>query len=378
MRKYLLTPGPTMIPEDVSLQTANPVIHHRTEEFGNLLRNVVDKMKKVFITQNDLFVLTSSGTGGMEMAVANLISPKDKVIVVSIGVFGHRWSKILKTFGADVSMIDCKWGEALNIEEVKARINEIKGLKAVFTTLTETSTGTVNPIKDLGNVMKGTDAILVVDAISGIAVDELWTDKWGCDLVIAGSQKGLMMPPGLAFVSVSKKAWKLIENNKSPRFYWDLLAYRDYFKKGQTPYTPAVTLLFAASRSLDMILQEGLDNIWLRHRRLSEACRGGVKKLGLELFSSSPSCGVTAVKVPPEIGDGTKINNLMKDKYGVIIAGGQQNLKGKIFRFAHMGNIGSLEITIGLSALEMVLQELKYDVPLGKGVEEAERVLLGM
>lgn len=376
MKKYLLTPGPTPVPEEVALAGAKPIIHHRTPQFGNLLEEVTEGLKYVFQTHNDVFVITASGTGGMEACVVNTVSPQDKVLVLDVGVFGQRWEKIIRSFGVEPETIHFTWGQAVDVEMVKRKLAENPEIKVVFTQLTETSTGVVNDIKRLGEIVKETPAILVVDAVSGLAGQEMKTDEWNVDIAVAGSQKGFMLPPGLAFISVSPKAWKIIENSKLPKFYWDLKAYKKSLEeKKQTPYTPAVNLLFALAQALKMIKEEGLENVFLRHKMLASALREGVKALGLELFAQFPCEVVTSVKVPEGI-DGKIIVKKMRDEYGINIAGGQQILTGKIFRIAHMGYMDRFDVIIALSALEMVLTKLGYKVELGASIKSAEKVFL--
>jgi len=376
MKRYLLTPGPTPVPERVLLASAQPVIHHRTPEAGRILSEVVEGLKYVFQTKNDIFIFAASGTGAMEACVVNLLSPGDKVLVVNAGAFGRRWVNITESFGIKPEVIEYPWGRAVKLKDVEKKLKDVPGIKAVFTQLTETSTGVVHDIEAIGRIMKGMDAVLVVDAVSGLGGQELKTDEWNVDVVASGSQKGLMLPPGLAFVSVSEKAWKLVENSKLPRYYWDFKAYKKFFdEKKETPYTSAVGLLFGLQESLRMIKEEGLDKILLRHKVLASATRAGVEAIGLELFAESPCNVVTAVKVPEGI-DGVRLVKMMRDEYGVGIEGGQREYKGKIFRIAHLGYMDKFDVIIGLSGLEIALSKLGYKINVGKGVAEAEKEFL--
>lgn len=375
MRKtYLLTPGPTPLPPQVCEALARPIIHHRTPQFQEILKEVTEGLKFVFKTSNDVFVFVSSGTGAMEAAVINLLSPGDTALIVQGGKFGERWTEICKAYGVNTEIIDVEWSRAVEPIQIQKSLKVNPKIKAVFTTLCETSTGVVNDIEAIGKVVKETSAVLVVDAISGLGAIDLKTDAWFCDIVVSGSQKGLMLPPGLGFISVSPKAWKLVETAKCPRFYFDLKAAKKALDKTDTPFTPAISLIVALSESLKMIKQDGLENIFSRHRKIAEATRAAVCALGLELFA--PTCAsdvVTAVKVPQGI-DGEKLVKIMRDTYGVTIAGGQAELKGKVFRIAHMGFIEEFDIVVAISCLEKVLLQMGYKFQLGQGVKAAQEI----
>lgn len=376
MKRYLLTPGPTPIPDFVRRAGARPIIHHRTPEFSKLFKEITEGLQYVFQTKNDIFTFAASGTGGMEACISNLLSPGDRVLIANTGAFGRRWENILKVYGLKPEKIEYPWGKAVRIEEVRERLEDNPEIKAVFTQLTETSTGVVNDIESIAKITAQSKALLVVDAVSGLGGQEIRTDEWGVDVVVAGSQKGLMLPPGLAFVSVSKKAWNLIEESKLPKFYWNFKTYKKFFyEKGETPYTPAVSLLFSLKEVLKKILEEGLENILARHTLLACATRAGVNSLGLELFAEAPCDVVTAVKIPGDL-DGIVLVKRMRDEYGVSIAGGQREFKGKIFRIAHLGYMDKFDVIIALSALEMMLNRLGYKVELGKGVAAAEKEFL--
>jgi aspartate aminotransferase-like enzyme len=349
-----------------------PITHHRLPEFGKLLAEIEEGLKEIFQTKNEVLIFASSGTGAMEGAVVNLFSQREKVLVVNTGKFGERFGEICETFGLNYEEIKVEWGKAVEPEVIKERLKE--DIKGVFLTHSATSTGIVNDIEAIGKIVKDSPAILIVDAISGLGAINLETDNWNVDVVVAGSQKALMLPPGLAFISLSRKAWERTENSNLPKYYWDFRAHRDSLKKGQTPYTPAISLLQGLGESLRMIKEEGPRDIFARHHRLATATRKGVKALGLELFAEKPVDTVTAVKVPQGI-DGAALVKIMRDKYRVIVAGGQARLKGKIFRIAHLGYISRFDILTALSALEMALSELGYKVELGKGVKAAEEIL---
>jgi len=377
MRKnYLLTPGPTPLPPEVCLALGKPIIHHRTPQFQAILKEATEGLKYVFQTQSEVFILTSSGTGAMEAAVANLLSAQDTAITVESGKFGERWTELCTSYGVKAEVIKVEWGKAVDPKEIEKRLQANPDIKAVFTTLCETSTGVVSDIEAIGKVVAKFKAVLVVDAISGLGAIDLKTDAWGVDVCVSGSQKGFMLPPGLAFISVSKRAWELISVSKSPRYYFDLTVAKKAIQKTDTPFTPAISLVIALVEVLRMMKQDGLENIFNRHKIMASATKAAMNALGLELFAPGASSDVvTAVKVPAGI-EGEKLVKTMRDVYGVTIAGGQAELKGKIFRFAHMGFIEEFDIIAGISCLEKVLKESGYVFKLGAGVSAAEEVFL--
>ena len=375
-KNYLLTPGPTAVPPEVSLEMAKPIIHHRTPVYVELFKKVNVALKEVFRTKNDVYVLTSSGTGAMEAAVVNTLSAGDTILVVKGGKFGERWGKIGEAYGLNVIYIDIEWGKAVNPDEIKKHLQDNKAIKAVFTTLVETSTGARTDIKAIGNIVKDTDAILVVDAISGLGAEDFHTDDWHVDIAVTGSQKALMLPPGLAFISLSKKAWKMVETSKLPSFYYSLKKARKSLENGETPFTSAISLVIGLNKALSMILEEDLDNVVKRHEKMGRAVREAAKAMGLELFApDAPSNAVTPVKAPEGIDCASFIKKL-KSKYDVTIVGGQDQVKGKIFRIAHLGYMDVFDILNAISAMEMVLVEMGYKLELGKGVGAAQKVLM--
>ena len=375
MRKnYLLTPGPTPLPPEVLEAMSRPIIHHRTPQFQAVLKEATEGLRYVFQTQNDVFILASSGTGAMEAAVINLLSPGDTVLTIQGGKFGERWTEIAQAYGIKPEVLDVEWGQAVQPSDIAKRLIANPKIKAVFVTLCETSTGVVNDIEAIGKLVKDTPAVLVVDAISGLGAIDLNTDVWSCDVVVSGSQKGLMLPPGLGFISVSPKAAKLMQDSKCPKYYFDLKQAKHALDKTDTPFTPAITLIIALNVALKMMKEDGLTNIFLRHKKMAEATRAAVEALGLELFAPGASSDVvTAVKVPQGI-DGEKLVKTMRDTYGVTIAGGQSELKGKVFRIAHMGYIEEFDIIAGISCLEKVLLQMGHRFQLGTGVKAAEEV----
>jgi len=309
----------------------------------------------------------------MEAAVANLLSPGDKAIAVNAGKFGERWCDLCKAYGAELIELDVEWGKYVRSEEIKKALEENPDTKAVFTTLCETSTGVVNPIKEIAEIVNKTDAVLVVDAISGLLAEPLKMDEWNVDVVVCGVQKGFMMPPGLAMIALSDKAMKIVEKSENARYYFDIRSYKKNYP--DSPFTPPVNLIYQLVKSTNMLKEEGIENVWERHRIMSEATRAGVKALNLELFAEKPSNAVTAIKVPAGV-DAGKLIKFLRDDWGIVFTGGQSQLKGKIIRIAHLGYMSKFDIIIAISALEMSLNKFGFKVELGKGVKAAEEVFV--
>lgn len=375
MRKeYLLAPGPTQVPPEVLLEMAKPVFHHRTAEYRKLHEDTLGALKAVFRTSNDVFISSSSGTGSMETAVCNVLGPGDKAIAIQGGKFGERWVELCESFGAETIVIDVQWGKPVDPEAVRKALKQNPGVKAVYATLVETSTGAVADIEALGAVVKETDALLVVDGISSVGAIPCETDAWGIDMLIVGSQKALMMPPGLSFITVSPKAWAVIDAHKPAAYYFDLKLARKAMKTFDNPWTPAVTLVLALKKALDIIIQRGVEQVWQDTRRLAEATRAAAKAIGLELYADPPADCVTAITLPDGI-DGEKLVKIMRIDNGVTVAGGQSQLKGKIVRISHMGYVGDYDVIIGISALEMLLAQMGYEFEMGAGVRAAQQVL---
>ncbi|MBN1913280.1 MAG: alanine--glyoxylate aminotransferase family protein [Candidatus Omnitrophica bacterium] len=375
-KNYLLTPGPTPLPPQVCEAMARPIIHHRTPQFQNILKEASDGLRYVFQTKGDVFILASSGTGAMEAAVVNLLSKGDTAVCIEGGKFGERWTELCRGYEINTEVVKVEWGKAVDTSVIKETLKNNPKIKVVFATLCETSTGVTNDIKALGEVVKETKAVLVVDAISGLGAIDLKTDGWSCDVVVSGSQKGLMLPPGLGFISVSAKAWKLIEESKSPRYYFDLKKAKKAADKTDTPFTPAINLIIGLCEALKIIKGVGLENVFARHKKMADATRAAAGALGLELFAPTASSDVvTAIRAPEGI-DGEKLVKTMRDTYGVTIAGGQAELKGKVFRIAHMGYIEEFDIILGISCLEKVLHQMGYKFTLGTGIKAAEEVFL--
>lgn len=375
---YLMTPGPTQVPEEALLAQAKPLIHHRSPAYAELLKEAVKLLAYVFQTRGDVLLLTSSGTGAMESAVANLFSPSDQVLVVSTGKFGERWSEICQAFGLVVVEEKVEWGKPADPALVEKALSVNPEIKGVLVTHSETSTGVVNDIKAMAQYTKDRpNVVLVVDAVSSLGACELRMDEWGLDVVVSGSQKALMVPPGLSFVALSDKAWGFVEKSTLPKYYWDFKKYKKSFEKSvpQSPFTPAIATVLALATSLKLILEEELENVWNRHMVLGRATRAGVKALGLELFSpdDDSSSAVTAILAPPSI-DAGEIVKMMRSDHNVWIAGGQANLKGKIFRIGHCGYYTPIDVIVTLSCLERVLLKLGVQIKLGKSLQAAQQV----
>jgi len=376
-KTYLFAPGPTPLPPEVLSAIARPIIHHRTPQFRRLFKSVLEDLKYVFQTQQPVIVLASSGTGAMEAAVSNLLSPGDEVLVVRGGKFGERWAEICEAYGVTPVNIDVEWGKAVDPKMVEEAFKTHPQVKALMWQASETSTGVKHPTPELAALCQRYGALSVVDGITAIGVFDVPMDEWGLDVVVGGSQKAFMLPPGLAFIAMSEKAWKMVKDGKSPRYYFDLEKERKAQEKGDTAYTPAVSMIMGLRASLDLIKKEGLKEIFARHAKLAKATREAMKALGLELLApESPSEAVTAVKVPPGVNGGD-IVSILRDKYGVTIAGGQSKLKGKIFRLSHMGYVSNSDMLLAIGMVEVVLKELGYPVELGKGVAKAQEILFG-
>ncbi|MBU1062185.1 MAG: alanine--glyoxylate aminotransferase family protein [Candidatus Omnitrophica bacterium] len=388
MKNYLLTPGPTPVPKEVLDAMARPIIHHRTPQFQTILKEVEADLKHVFQTKNNVLIFSSSGTGAMEGTVTNLLSPGDKAIVVRAGKFGERWGELCDAYGIEFIPIDVEWGKAVDPEVIKKILTE-KGtlppqklagppmaeIKAVFTTLCETSTGVSIDIEAIGKIVKPSNAVLVVDAISALGAVPIKTDEWGIDVCVAGSQKGLMIPPGLSFVSLSQKALEMVSSSKLPKYYFSFSAHKKSIEKDDTPYTPAVNLIIGLNEALKVFKKDGLENVLSKHKKNAQGVRNAMKALKLELFAPDAySDAVTAVKVPEGI-DGGKLVKTMRDKYGVAIAGGQAQLKGKIFRIATMGHITPSDLKVCIDTLETVLSDMGYKFEKGVGVKAFEKTL---
>lgn len=377
LKRYLHAPGPTPVPPEVLLAMAQPIIHHRAPEFAELFGRVREDLKWLFQTANDVLILASSGTGGMEGAVANFLSPGDRALTVNGGKFGERWGKLCKAFGVQVNELKVEWGQAVDPQAVADALKKDPSIKAVYVQASETSTGVAHDVRKIAEIVRAyADTIVVVDAITALGVMDLKTDAWGLDVVVTGSQKALMLPPGLAFVSVSDKAWRLAEKAKNGAFYFDFKKERQSQAKHQTAYTPAVSMILGLEQVLKMLKAEGLEAVFARQATLAQATREGVQAAGLALLAKdSPSNAVTAIRAPEGV-DGQAIYKNLRVQYGITAAGGQDHLKGKIFRVSHMGYMDRFDVITALAAIEMTLKGLGHAITLGSGVARAEELLM--
>lgn len=377
IKKYLLAPGPTQVPPEILLRMAQPIIHHRSPDFTPVMEEVSDGLKWLFQTTNDVLIMASSGTGAMEGSVSNFLSPGDRVLTVNGGKFGERWAKICNAYGVNATEILVEWGEAVDPAVIANHLEKDPSIKGVYVQASETSTGVAHDVKTIAGIVRHyPDTICVVDAITALGVFDIKPDEWGIDILITGSQKALMLPPGLAFASVSDKAWKMNEKAGCSRFYFDFKKERDNLRKNTSAYTPAVSLITGLQHVLKLLREEDLDNIFARHGLLAKATREGVKGFGLELLAkSSPSNAVTAVKAP-EGFDGQQIYKRLRERHGITAAGGQDHLKGKIFRISHMGYCDKFDVITAIAGVEMVLKEMGYPGELGSGVRRAEEIFL--
>jgi serine---pyruvate transaminase len=374
-KRYLITPGPTPVPPEVTAAEAAPLHHHRSPDFRALLGETLAGLRRVFRTEHDVLLFTGSGTAAMESSVANLLSPGDRVVVASAGNFGERWLRIVRAYGLDPVHVAQEWGERLDPARIAAAAGE-GDTAAVFVTQSETSTGVVHDVEAIAAATAPTGALVVVDAVSSLGGVELATDAWGIDVAVAGSQKALMCPPGLAFASVSPRAWERAELATMPRYYLDWRIARESQAKNDTAYTPAVTIVAALRKALELIEARGAEAIWAHNRRLARAARAGVKGLGLELFSpdDDTSAMVTAFLMPEGI-DGQRCYTVLRDRHGIVLAGGQGRLRGKIMRIGHMGYMNEFDIITALAGLELALAELGYRAPSpGAGAARALEV----
>lgn len=351
-----MTPGPTPVPQRIADKMAEPIIHHRTSEYMEVFKEVSEGLKSVFKTKNDCFVFTSSGTGAMEASVVNILSPGDKAIVIVGGKFGERYYEICRAYGIDAVPIKIEWGTSPDPGVVRDAISKNGPVKAVFAELCETSTATVYDIKGIGEVVRNTQAALVVDAISGLGADDLETDRWGVDIAVSASQKALMLPPGLSFCSVSEKAWRMVRESRIPKYYYDFNKYKKAKEKDDTPFTPGITLTIGLKEALRVINSRGIDSVIKECAGMAKALRGAAKGLALEVFSIAPSNAVTALKTP-EGKDADALIKAIKRK-GITVAGGQDSLKGKVIRVAHMGGITPADVVRVISVIREAMREV--------------------
>ncbi len=379
IKKFVCSPGPTAVPAEILSEMSKPLIHHRTPQFSNIVRENGELLKYVFQTKNPVLTLTSSGTGAMEASVTNFLSKGDKALVLSAGKFGERFAEIGRTYGAEMIELTAEYGKDIKADGVEKALRENPDIKAVYTEYSETSTGVAFDIKNIASIVKKTDTILIVDGITAIGAMEFKMDEWGVDAAIAGSQKSFMIPPGLSFIAYSDKAEKLMKRSDLPKFYFDLAKEKKSQEKNTTAWTPAITLFTGLNHALKMMREEGLENIIKRHAMVAETFRKAVQSIGLSILADiphvRPSDTLTAVKAPAGI-DGSKIPGLMRDKYGVTIAGGQGPVKGKVFRLGHLGYVDKSDIIVELQAMELALKELGYKFESGKSVYTAQKMIM--
>ncbi|MBD2020456.1 alanine--glyoxylate aminotransferase family protein [Leptolyngbya sp. FACHB-36] len=375
----LMIPGPTPVPEQVLLAMAKHPIGHRSGDFSKIVAEVIENLKWLHQTQNDVLILSASGTGAMEAGIINFLSPGDRVLVGCNGKFGDRWAELSKAFGLQVETITADWGQALDPETFRSVLeaDTEKTIKAVIITHSETSTGVLNDLETINRYVKAHgEALIIVDTVTSLGAINVPVDEWGLDVVASGSQKGYMIPPGLGFVVVSPRAWQAYATAKLPRFYLDLGKYRKDAAKNTTPFTPPVNLFFGLQAALRMMKAEGLDNIFARHQRLTTATRAAIKALNLPLFAADSAASPAITAVAPDRVDAEQIRAVMKKRFDIVLAGGQDHLKGKIFRIGHLGFVSDRDILAAIGALEATLQELGYEsVSLGAGIAAAAKVL---
>ncbi|MEO0076788.1 MAG: alanine--glyoxylate aminotransferase family protein [candidate division WOR-3 bacterium] len=357
-KPYLLyTPGPTEVPDFILKEISRPLVYHREERFSELYQAIIKELKKIFLTDGKIFIFTASGTGAMEAAVSNLIARGDKALVVSCGKFGERWRELLIRYNAFVRNLTAPYGETVVPEELERRLKTDDTIRYVFTTLTETSTGALADIKTYGKICHDLNRILIVDAVAGLGADEFKMDEFNVAVAVSASQKALFCPPGLSFLACNNQVWEIIKNNRSPRYYFDLSLYQRFAENGQTPWTPAISILYGLYRALKTINKKGIKNAWQEHKNIAEYTRNFIKSLGLEIFPKVPSNALTVIKLPEGV-NGSQLVEYVKNKYHILFANGQAELRGKIIRIGHMGYLKKTELTKALQAFKNAYQYL--------------------
>ncbi len=375
IKQYLLSPGPTPIPNEVALAMSETMVHHRTPRFNKVFEEARQGLKTLFGTKNDVLMLASSGTGAMEAAVANLFSPGDKVLIINGGKFGERWVNISNAFGLKPVEIKVEWGHAAKVDEVEKQLELHPDTQGIMVQASETSTTALHPVKEIAKLTRN-GPLLVVDGVTAVGVLPVPADEWGIDALVTGSQKALMLPPGLGFIALSDRAWEKTKKAKLPRFYFDLNLERKNQAKGSGAFTPAVSLIFGLRASLNLLAQEGLERVYARHARMSRATRAAATAMGMKLLApDSPSPAATGVFLPGGI-DADKVLEYLRDRMGVTLAEGQDQLKGKVIRIAHVGYMGAFDVITAIAALEMALRKFGAELPFGRGVAAAEEVLM--
>jgi aspartate aminotransferase-like enzyme len=370
----LMIPGPTPVPERVLQAMAKHPIGHRSADFSAIFGEVTENLKWLHQTKNDLLILAASGTGAMEAGIINFLSPNDKVLVCTNGKFGERWGEVCEAYGLNTQYVKADWGQPLDPAAIKAALDAAPDIKAVIVTHSETSTGVINDLKTISAHVKAHGALMMADTVTSLGACSVPVDEWSLDVVASGSQKGYMIPPGLSFVSVSEKAWEAYKTAKLPKFYLDLGPYRKNAAKNTTPFTPAINLIFAMQASLQMMRNEGLENIFTRHDRLKRATRAAIKAMGQPLYAADNCASPAITAVMPEGIDAEQVRSLMKKKYDIILAGGQDTLKGKIFRIGHLGFVSDREVLTAIASLESTFAELGSKATPGAGVAAAAAV----
>jgi aspartate aminotransferase-like enzyme len=372
----LLTPGPTPVPERLSLRMARPIVHHRSPEFEAVFARVREGLAWLYQTKQDVLVFAASGTGAMEASLVNFLRKGDTAVVIDGGKFGERWGKLAKAYGVNAVTLKCEWGHPVEPAAVEKALRENPQAKGVYVQANESSTGVYHPIRELAQVTARAGAVLVVDAISALGAMPLPMDDWGIDVLLSAGHKALGLPPGIAFLAASEKAWKLNESADLPRFYFDVKRERDSQRKNQTAWTPAIALVEGLDESLAMFREEGLENVFARHERMARAARAGMQALGLTLYSRSPSPAMTTVLAPDGVDSEKLVKHLFK-QYGIKLVGGQDAAKGKIFRIAHLGYFDDFDMLVVIGAIERGLHDLGAKVQLGAGLAAAQQSFAG-
>ena len=375
IKQYLLSPGPTPIPNEVMTAMSETIIHHRTPEFSKILHEVREGLKSLFGTKSDVLILASSGTGAMEGAISNLFSPGEKVLVVNGGKFGERWLLLAQAYGLTPVEIKVEWGKAVRVETIEKHLKDHPDTQGILIQHSETSTTTLHPVREIARLARK-GPLLVVDGVTSVGAMPVPMDEWGIDVLVTGSQKALMLPPGLGFIALNDRAWARVDKSRSPRFYFDLKLEQKNQQKGSTAFTPAVSLVFGLRAALKLMQQEGLDRVYARHERMARATRTAATALGLKLLApENPSPAATGI-VMPETVDADQLLEYLRARMGITIAEGQDHLRGKIIRIAHIGYMGAFDVIVAVAGLEMALKKLGYPAPLGKGVAAAQEVLM--
>ena len=375
IKQYLLSPGPTPIPNEVALAMSETMIHHRTPQFNKVFEEARQGLKALFGTKGDVLMLASSGTGAMEAAVSNLFSPGDKVLVINGGKFGERWLNIANAFGLDPLEVKVEWGQPVKVDAVEKQLKLHPDIQSVMIQASETSTTVLHPVKEIAKLTKN-GPLFLVDGVTAVGVLPVPLDEWGIDALVTGSQKALMLPPGLGFIALSERAWQKTKKARLPRFYFDLNLERKNQAKGSGAFTPAVSLIFGLRASLNMMAREGFDRVYARHARMARATRAAATAMGLKLLApDSPSPAATGIFLPKGL-DADKVLDYLRDQMGVILAEGQDQLKGKAIRIAHVGYMGAFDVITAIAALEMALRKFGAEMPFGRGVAAAQEVLM--